>query len=227
MNTPRETPNAQPGAPFGEGFAPFVERYGQAIVDVLIFLDLSAWGVWETYRSVKAGAFGYVELAFTAQNVLMLAMILARKPHRAVDRSIPRQLVALVAFYSGLAFLAQSPTGGPVAAHASQAITLVANILGAVTLVNLGRSFGILIALRTVKTTGLYRVVRHPMYGTDILLRIGFVVGHFSAWTLALFVMSTLAYVYRAILEERFLCQDPAYGEYMKRVRWRFLPGVF
>lgn len=38
----------------------------------------------------------------------------------------------------------------------------------------------------------------------------------------------TGCYVIRAVLEERFLAaQDPAYAEYMRRTRWRFVPGVF
>ena len=91
----------------------------------------------------------------------------------------------------------------------------------------LGRSFGILIALRTVKTNGLYSLVRHPMYGTDILLRIGFVVGHFNLFTIFLFVISTGAYIARAMLEEQFLLQDEAYQEYVRRVKYRFIPFVF
>jgi protein-S-isoprenylcysteine O-methyltransferase Ste14 len=100
-------------------------------------------------------------------------------------------------------------------------------VLGAVCLLNLGRSFGILIALREVKTGGLYSVVRHPMYGTDILLRIGFLVSHLNWRTAAVFVLSTACYVYRAFLEERFLSQGAEYREYVRRVPYRFLPRVY
>jgi len=40
-------------------------------------------------------------------------------------------------------------------------------------------------------------------------------------------VLAIACYVWRAILEERFLCQYPEYREYMKKVRYRFVPGVF
>ena len=66
------------------------------------------------------------------------------------------------------------------------------------------------------------------MYGTDILLRVGFLIGHFNSYTAALFALSTGCYVWRALLEERFLAATaPEYAAYLKQVRWRFIPGVF
>ena len=94
-------------------------------------------------------------------------------------------------------------------------------------LLNLGRSFGILIAYREVKSRGLYGIIRHPMYATDILLRIGFTINHCTPFTVIAFIASTGCYVYRAILEERFLIQQPEYREYMHRVKYRFIPFVF
>lgn len=93
---------------------------------------------------------------------------------QAVDRNLFHQTIALAAFFSGIAFIGQPPSGGPAAEAASNAVVSVANVLGVLTLVNLGRSFGILIAVRRVKTHWLYALVRHPMYATDILLRVGF-----------------------------------------------------
>jgi protein-S-isoprenylcysteine O-methyltransferase Ste14 len=99
-------------------------------------------------------------------------------------------------------------------------------VLGVATLLNLGRSFGILIAFRGLKSDGLYRMVRHPMYATDILLRIGFLINHTNLFTVIVFIISTGCYVYRAILEERFLIRTPGYREYMQRVKYRFIPFV-
>lgn len=110
---------------------------------------------------------------------------------------------------------------------ASGALIVASNVIGLVTMFNLGRSFGIMIALRKVKTGGLYRVVRHPMYAGDILLRTGYVVSHFSPFTAVLLAASTAAYVYRAVLEERFLSQDPEYKAYAGKVKYRFVPFVY
>lgn len=154
-------------------------------------------------------------------------VVLLRKPHQGIDPSLPHQLVALVAFCSGALLIGQPATHHPFLTSISSLIIVCANVFGIMTLLNLGRSFGVLIAIREVKTGGLYSLIRHPMYGTDILLRLGFIISHFNALTAMIFVASTSCYVYRAILEEKFLSHNPAYRQYMAKVSYRFIPGIF
>ncbi|MBI5534883.1 MAG: hypothetical protein HY898_19305 [Deltaproteobacteria bacterium] len=205
----------------------WLRRHGQLLFNVWLFTVVLVWIGSETHKTWVAGKLNYVEVSFAVQNLVMAGLILVRTRHRAVDRSLWRQAVALIAFFSGMAFIGQPTSGGETAARVSEGLTFASNLLGLATLLNLGRSFGILIALRKVRTGGLYSIVRHPMYGTDILLRVGFLVSHVTPLTVALFLVSSGCYVYRAMLEEKFLSQDPEYVEYMKRVRWRFIPFIF
>jgi protein-S-isoprenylcysteine O-methyltransferase Ste14 len=168
-----------------------------------------------------------VEISFTIQSLLVGIIILIRRPHQVFHTNLLHQVVAIIAFCSGAAFIGQPATGNPLANHVSQVVILCANVLGIATLLNLGRSFGILIAFREVKSRGLYGIIRHPMYATDILLRMGFLINHFNLFILIVFIASTVCYVYRAILEERFLIHQPAYREYMHRVKYRFIPFAF
>jgi protein-S-isoprenylcysteine O-methyltransferase Ste14 len=80
---------------------------------------------------------------------------------------------------------------------------------------------------RGIVTTGAFSCVRHPAYAAKNL-----------AWWIALLpVLSIPAvlsmafwsflYFLRAITEERHLGNDPEYREYCKKVRWRFIPGIF
>jgi len=80
---------------------------------------------------------------------------------------------------------------------------------------------------RGIVTTGAFSWVRHPAYAAKNL-----------AWWIALLpVLSIPAvlsmafwsflYFLRAITEERHLGNDPDYREYCKKVRWRFIPGIF
>jgi protein-S-isoprenylcysteine O-methyltransferase Ste14 len=201
---------------------------GQRIVNYYLLANIAGFIAWQCYGSYRSGRLDFIEISFIAQNLVLAWVVLVRHDHIAIDRNPLHQLVALVAFFSGLAFMGQPATGGPTAVAVSQGLLLAANALGIATLFNLGTSFGILIACREIKTGGLYRFVRHPMYGTDILLRIGFVVSHVSLLTLSLFVLSSGCYVWRALLEERFLSgQSADYRGYMQRVRYRFVPGVF
>jgi protein-S-isoprenylcysteine O-methyltransferase Ste14 len=202
-------------------------EHGQTLVNLGAFLAIGLACASDTATKIREGRIDFVEISFLVQNLVMLTLLLARRRHRAVDPSPFRQAVALVAFFSGLAFLGQPSTGGALARGVSSAIVVAANLLGLATLLNLGRSFGILIAIRRVETRWLYRIVRHPMYGTDILLRIGYVASHRTPVAITLFVLSTACYVYRAFLEERFLGQDEIYRDYMKKVKYRFIPFLF
>jgi len=206
--------------------ASWFKTHWQMLLNVYLFINIGGWVAWRTYETWARGAMGYVEAAFTIQSVIFLVLIMSRRPHRAVDRNVFHQAIALVAFFSGLAFLGQTSTGGAGVQTASRAVILVAHVLGALCLLNLGRSFGILIALRDIKTQGVYGLVRHPMYVTDILLRVGFIISHLNWLTSTLVVISSACYVYRAILEENFLAQQPEYREYMKEVKYRFVPFV-
>lgn len=205
----------------------FLKKRWQFFFNIYIFINIAGFVGWRTYSTWKNGQLDFIDISFATQNLVMLTLILIRREHRTVNSNLFHQMIALFAFFSGLLFVGQEQTGGETANILSSVVTALSNILGIVTLFNLGRSFGILIALRKVKTGGLYSFVRHPMYGTDIMLRIGFMISHFNPLTLFLFIISTGAYVYRAILEERFLKQDIEYAEYMKKVKYRFIPFIF
>ena len=109
----------------------------------------------------------------------------------------------------------------------SKGVIVLAMGLGILSFLSLGRSFGILIALREVKTGGLYKFIRHPMYFTDILWRGGMVLKNPCMLNLLIFVVSSACYIYRAALEERFLGLQPEYREYMQKVKYRFIPHVY
>ena len=199
----------------------------QLAINVVLFLLFAVCVLHQVYTAWREQRLDYVEIAFALQNVIMVVFILIRVDAKAIDRSYLHQMVAVIAFMSGVVIMGQPQTGGPTARTVSEVVTFLANVLGAFTLLNLGRSFGILIAFRKIKTSWLYSVVRHPMYGTDLLLRIGFVISHFSIFTVSVCISTAAIYIYRAMLEERFLSQQPEYREYMKRVRYRFIPYVF
>ena len=91
----------------------------------------------------------------------------------------------------------------------------------------LGRSFGLVPANRGVKTHGLYRVVRHPIYAGYTLTHIGFLLGFPSLQNAALYAVIFAIEVTRLMREEALLKRDPAYVEFAARVRYRLLPGVF
>jgi protein-S-isoprenylcysteine O-methyltransferase Ste14 len=92
---------------------------------------------------------------------------------------------------------------------------------------SLGRSFGLMPANRGIVSTGLYNVVRHPIYLGYLITHVGFVLAHPTLWNLAVLATSDLALLTRAVCEERTLEHAEEYRAYQQRVRWRVVPGLF
>ena len=77
-------------------------------------------------------------------------------------------------------------------------------------------------------TTGPYALVRHPMYAGALLFMIGQPLLLGSWWALAAAPVLVLLMAIRAVGEERELARAlPGYADYMKRVRFRLIPGVW
>ena len=79
-----------------------------------------------------------------------------------------------------------------------------------------------------VVSTGLYAMVRHPMYTGGLLLFIGMSLSLGSWWGLLAYLLMIPALIWRIHDEERLLTKNlPDYGEYKNRVRYRLIPFVW
>lgn len=197
------------------------------VINLAVFLGLGSLFLGDVIRKWREGKFDYVEASFAIQTTVFLGFILVRRPSKGVDPDVRNQLIAMMAFGSGALFVTEPRTENASLLLAAKITMLASNVLGLGTILNLGRNFGILIAIRGVETRGFYSIIRHPMYFTDILLRVGLVLQVPAALNIFLAIATGALYVKRALLEEAFLSKDPAYKEYMQHVRYRFLPLIF
>ena len=79
-----------------------------------------------------------------------------------------------------------------------------------------------------VVDTGLYGVVRHPMYAATLLLFLAMPLVLGSLPALAAFLAYPFIIVGRIRNEEQVLRDGlPGYAEYMTKVRWRLIPGIW
>jgi protein-S-isoprenylcysteine O-methyltransferase Ste14 len=93
-------------------------------------------------------------------------------------------------------------------------------------MLSLRRSFGIVPAHRGIRTGGLYNVVRHPLYASELVWFLGFTIDNPSGWNIGLWLCDCVLQFSRACAEERFLSVDPTYSQYRTRVRYRLIPLV-
>jgi protein-S-isoprenylcysteine O-methyltransferase Ste14 len=109
---------------------------------------------------------------------------------------------------------------------------LVAVGLGVVVLVIIQNSY----AAATVRveagqqlvSTGLYGMVRHPMYAGNVIMMVGVPLALGSYWGLVFVIPGLLVLALRIRDEEKLLQEElDGYREYTQKVRYRLVPGMW
>jgi protein-S-isoprenylcysteine O-methyltransferase Ste14 len=184
-----------------------------------------------SFMVVRIGA-NYLEtgrltgLLLLASEGLVVVLTVFRRSPLAVDRSLRARVLTTLAMM-GPPLVAPGVTSPVVADTLSALFGGVGLSVVVVGKVSLGRSFGLIPANRGIVSTGLYRLVRHPIYLGYLITHLAFVAANPGPWNLLVLVVSDVALLVRAVCEEETLSQDPEYRAYKTRVRWRVLPGLF
>lgn len=107
------------------------------------------------------------------------------------------------------------------------ALIVTGLILSLFSLLSLGRCFGVLPKYRGLMTTGFYRIMRHPLYASYIVMDIGLIIGYPSTWNIILFLLALTLFIRRIHYEELLLQGLAGYRAYMAAVKFRLLPFVY
>ena len=79
-----------------------------------------------------------------------------------------------------------------------------------------------------VVSTGLYAIVRHPLYSGALLLLLATPLALASYWTLLVALALIPVLAWRLLDEERFLKQNlPGYADYCRTTRFRLIPLIW
>jgi protein-S-isoprenylcysteine O-methyltransferase Ste14/uncharacterized membrane protein (UPF0127 family) len=164
-------------------------------------------------------------MPLVAQEALLVVLFLTRRRSVAASDRLGDWAVAAAGTFLPLLL---RPGGAPGAlAWLGEPLQFVGVAAAVLALASLGRSVGVVAANRGIKTSGLYRLVRHPAYAGYLLGYVGYVLCYPTPRNAVLIVITLLALNARAIVEERFLQRDPSYGDYLRGTRWRFVPYVY
>jgi len=182
------------------------------------------WG-WFAYRHVLAfhhtGEWAY--LMMCVSETLTAGFFVFRSAPTTVSADPLDWLFAIAGTFAALLFIPAS-WGLLPAAKSFVVIGTVLQILG---LISLNRSFALVAAQRELKTRGMYRFVRHPLYASYLLTFTGYILANTTLWNFVLYVMTMGFLFVRIEREEKHLVLDPVYGKYMQQVRYRVIPFVF
>lgn len=162
-------------------------------------------------------------LIVAVEGLIALMLLIRRDP----DQTAHNWRTWLTTFLGTFLPLLLRPTDAPSDLLVGQALQLVAFVLQVAGVLSLNRSFGLLPAHRGIKSNGLYRFVRHPLYSAYALAHLGYLVNNFSVYNATIIAVTTAFQVARILNEERLLMDYPDYADYAGRTRWRLIPAVW
>jgi protein-S-isoprenylcysteine O-methyltransferase Ste14 len=200
--------------------------FGRRLADLLLFCVTAGELV---ILFLLTPTFTIADWIYVLQHLMVLGIALTRPAPKVRDYSIASSIAVGVAYiypYAQVIWLRWSP--GDVAwPEAGLVLVILAAGLSLVSLLILGRRFGVRPALRELVRRGPYRIVRHPMYLSYIIADIGYNLQEWNFGTILLVLVGWASLVYRIYAEERVLSQDAGWPAYVASVRYRLLPGVW
>ena len=179
------------------------------------------------YRFVHQGGLTLPWIAMTANMVLLIVTMAARRPPVRVTTKPLYWVTAFVATYWSFMMLGFTEKGIPIAPTVlSDGLAIVSMVIALSARISLGRNIGFVPAQREIVTSWAYAIVRHPVYTALFISIASFLLRAYSPRNLAINAIFGGLFVVKTFMEEDFLRADPTYARYMKSVRWRWVPGV-
>jgi protein-S-isoprenylcysteine O-methyltransferase Ste14 len=169
---------------------------------------------------------GHVTGLLLVSESMVVVLTVARRRAAFVDSSAKAATVTMVSLSAP--FMLRTADN---AALAPDTLTMLISAVGLIIVVaskiTLGRSFGLVPANRGVVVRGPYTFVRHPIYAGYLVTHVAFFLAQATSWNAAVILIGDGTLIVRALMEERILSRDAAYGSYCQRVSWHLVPGVF
>ena len=106
-------------------------------------------------------------------------------------------------------------------------LQLAGLIISAIGLASLSKSYGTVAANRGIRTSGIYRFIRHRLYAGYFLTLTAFVLQNATLYNLIVVAMVFVFKLLRIFAEERLLLQDPEYQAYANKTKARIIPYIW
>lgn len=196
-------------------------RLSQTLIGAIMACTWIFFAIVHIRAFNSSGNWSY--LIFCVTESLTALLFLVRSNPVSVSPDPRDWALALGATFAPFLFL---PSGSALFPHASVLIVLGAS-LQLSGMLSLNRSIGLVPALRVLKTGGMYRFVRHPLYASYLITFSGYLLANWSVRNLIVYLVSMALMALRIEREEHHLAQDGDYRSYMARVKYRILPFVF
>lgn len=173
--------------------------------------------------------FTITDWVYVAEHAVVLGAAVMRRPPRAQDHSFRSNAAVSVAYaypYAQVIYLGWIP-GRTTSSTAGLVMVAAGALWSLVSLLSLGKMFGVRPALRRLVTRGPYAIVRHPIYLSYIVEDVGYNLQEWNLGTVLIVAAGWVSLIYRIHAEERLLALDDGWPKYTASVRYRLLPGLW
>jgi protein-S-isoprenylcysteine O-methyltransferase Ste14 len=208
------------------------------LVSGLVFLPAGTFDYWQGWLFVVVFA---VLTAIPGIYLLRnnpAALKRRMRPGPAAETTLAQKVISSAALFLLAAMIVLSvldhrfgwsPAPAPVSLIGE---ALVAIGLGVIVLVIIQNGYAAaninVEADQTVVSTGLYGLVRHPMYIGAIIMMVGIPLALGSFWALVVLIPALMVLAFRILDEEKVLGQQlTGYRQYAQQVRYRLVPHVW
>jgi protein-S-isoprenylcysteine O-methyltransferase Ste14 len=211
---------------------------GLVVFGLLVFWPAGTFDYWQgwTFIAVFAASTTIPSLYLAATNPAALKRRMQAGP--AAETRVLQKVIISIAFLAMGATIVVSALDFRFGwSSAPATISVVGDLLVAVglgiamltTIQNGYASANITVESgQQVVSTGLYSVVRHPMYFGNVVLMIGIPLALGSYWGLIFVIPGVAILALRILDEEKVLTQELAgYPDYTNKVHYRLMPGVW
>ena len=209
--------------------------FGLGIIALLLFLPAGTWHFWNAWLLIAL-----LFIPMICMGVVMLVSspeLLSKRLNNKEKEQTQKKVVALsgVMFITGFLLCGFDYQFGW--SHMPVWVVITASLLfliGYMLYAEVLRENAYL--SRTVEVqddqqlidTGLYSVVRHPMYTATLLMFLSMPLILGSWWALLIFFIYPILIIKRIQNEEQVLREGlKGYNDYQQRVRWRLIPYVW
>ena len=196
-------------------------------VDRIIALIAITPNTIELFHRYTSAQLTFVRGVLGIQSIiLIITMVLRRTPVRVTLNPF-YWLLAFIVSYGIISFISFAPPGVPLApVYLANTLAVLSALIMIYARLSLGLSIGFVPADRGIMTRGAYRYVRHPIYTGAFIGLLAFVLRAYSPLNLTLAAVLIGLIMLKSLIEERFLRDNPEYAHYMRRVGYRWFPGL-